>query len=219
MGTGHGAGDGTIGATPTGEWLQALASDSATPGGGAFAGLAGAAGAAMLSMVGRLTVGKEGFADVEERMRHLIEAADAARRDFLELADADAHAFDGVMTAFGLPKGTDDERTARVAAIQRGYADAARVPLAVARRAVELLPLAEDATALGNPQAASDGYCAAVALHASARSSIANVQINAASLRDAAQRDELLTVAVSLRTRADELLQRSETAFERRTLP
>lgn len=219
MGTGHGARDGTIGASPTGEWLQALASEAATPGGGAFAGLAGAAGAAMLSMVGRLTAGKEGFGEVEERMRRLIPAADQARQDFLELADADAHAFDGVMAAFRLPKGTDDERAARSAAIQRGYAEAAEVPLAVARRAVELLPLAEDATGLGNPQAASDGYCAAVALCASARSAIANVQINAASLKDVAQRDQLLTTAGSLRARADALLQRAETIFERRTLP
>lgn len=173
----------------------------------------------MLAMVGRLTVGKPGFEDVDARMRDLIEVADAARRDFLELADADAHAFDGVMEAFGLPKGTDDERAARTAAIQRGYADAALVPLDVARRAVELMPSAEDATTLGNPQAASDGYCGALALHASARSAIANVQINAASLKDATQRDELLATASALREQAEVLLGRTEAAFERRTLP
>ena len=204
---------------PIGQWLGTLASASATPGGGAFAGLAGAAGAAMLAMVGRLTVGKEGFEDVEARMRDLIEVADAARRDFLDLADADAHAFDGVIAAFGLPKGTDDERAARTAAIQRGYADAALVPQEVARRAVELMPSAEDATTLGNPQAASDGYCGALALHASARSAIANVQINASALKDATQRDELLATASALRRRAEELLVRTATAFERRTLP
>jgi len=214
----EGKADGATAASPTGEWLAALASASATPGGGAFAGLAGAAGAAMLAMVGRLTVGKHGFEEVEERMRDLIEAADAARRDFLELADADAHAFDGVISAFGLPKESDEDRAARTAAIQRGYADAALVPLEVARRAVELMPSAEDATTLGNPQAASDGYCGALALHAAARSAIANVQINAASLKDATQRDELLATASALRERAEDLLMRIATAFERRTL-
>lgn len=202
-----------------GDWLEVLASDSPTPGGGAVAGVSGAAGAALLAMTARLTVGREGFADLELRMRDLIERADAARHRFLELADADAHAFDGVMQAFKMPKGSDDERSVRSAAIQRGYLDAASVPLEVARTAVDLLPLAEDATALGNPQAASDGYSGAIAIYAAARCAIANVLINASSLKDETQRDGLLATAQSLRERADELLEESETAFKLRTLP
>ena len=202
-----------------GDWLGVLASDSPTPGGGAVAGVSGAAGAALLAMTARLTVGREGFADLELRMRDLIERADAARHRFLELADADAHAFDGVMQAFKMPKGSDDERSVRSAAIQRGYLDAASVPLEVARTAVDLLPLAEDATALGNPQAASDGYSGAIAIYAAARCAIANVLINASSLKDETQRDGLIATAQSLRERADELLEESETAFKLRTLP
>ena len=202
-----------------GEWLAALASDSATPGGGAYAGLTGAAGAAMLSMVGRLTIGKPDHADVQTRMQELVAAADDTRIGFLELADRDAHAFDSVMVAFRMPRETDDEKAARSAAIQRGYVDAANVPLEIARKAVDLLPLAEDATALGNPQAASDGYCGAIALAAAARAAIANVQINAAALKNAARRDELLDTCTALRSRADELLEHAETAFTNRTLP
>jgi formiminotetrahydrofolate cyclodeaminase len=202
-----------------GDWLDVLASERATPGGGAVAGLSGAAGAALLAMTARLTVGREGFDDLEPRMQDLIGRADAARQRFLDLADQDAHAFDGVMQAFKMPKGTDDERSSRSAAIQRGYLDAAQVPLEVARTAVELLPLAEDATALGNPQAASDGYSGAIALYAATRCAIANVLINASSLKDATQRDELIAAAESLRGRADELLIESETAFKLRTLP
>ena len=80
-------------------------------------------------MVGRLTVGKEGFEEVDGRMRELVERADAARAAFLDLADRDAHAFDGVMVAFKMPKGTDEEKVARSAAIQAGYEAAASVPL------------------------------------------------------------------------------------------
>jgi methenyltetrahydrofolate cyclohydrolase len=202
-----------------GDWLGALASDAATPGGGAVAGLSGAIGAALLAMTGRLTIGRPDFADLEVRMQDLIARADAARTRFLELADEDAHAFDGVMQAFKMPKGTDDERSVRSAAIQRGYVDAARVPLEVARAAVELMSLAEDATALGNPQASSDGYSGAIALYAAARCAIANVLINASSLKDVSQRDELIATAESLRAQADELLTESETAFKLRTLP
>lgn len=202
-----------------GDWLDVLASDAATPGGGAVAGLSGAIGAALLAMTGRLTVGREGFTDLEPRMQDLIARADEARGRFLELADEDAHAFDGVMQAFKMPKETDDERAVRSAAIQGGYMDAARVPLEVARAAVELMPLAEDATALGNPHASSDGYSGAIALYGAVRCAIANVLINASSLKDERTRDELIAMAESLRARADELLIESETAFKLRTLP
>ena len=202
-----------------GGWLAVLASDSPTPGGGAVAALSGAVGVALLAMTARLTVGREGFGDVEPRMRDLIVRADAARVRFLELADADAHAFDGVMQAFEMPKDTEGQRAARSEAIQRGYAEAATVPLEIARAALEMLPLAEDATALGNPQASSDAYSGAIALSAAVRCAVANVQINAAALKDRATTDELLGAADDLRRRADELLEMSETAFNLRTLP
>ncbi|HEX6130230.1 MAG TPA: cyclodeaminase/cyclohydrolase family protein [Actinomycetota bacterium] len=202
-----------------GDWLGSLASDAPTPGGGAFAGLAGAAGAAMLAMVARLTIGREGFEDVEARMRELATTSDAARARFLELADRDASAFDGVIAAFRMPKDTEEQRARRTAAIQRGYADAAAIPLEVARAAVDLLPLAETATAIGNPRAASDGYCGAIALHAAASAAIANVRINASSIDDVAARDELLRASSELRDRAEALIEAAATAFERRTLP
>ena len=164
-------------------FLGVLGSDAPTPGGGAAGAIAGATGAALIAMVGRLTVGKPGFEDVDQRMRTLVERADAARVAFLDLADRDAHAFDGVMVAFKMPKGTDDEKAARSAAIQAGYEQAASVPLEIAQAAVDLMPLAEDATAVGNPQAASDGVSGATHLYCAALCAIANVEINAASLK------------------------------------
>jgi formiminotetrahydrofolate cyclodeaminase len=201
------------------DWLGVLASDSPTPGGGAVAAVNGAVGASLIAMTARLTVGREAFSDLEPRMQELVARADAARARFLELADEDAHAFDGVMQAFTMPKDTDDERASRSDAIQRGYLDAASVPLEIARTAIDLLPLAEDATALGNPQASSDGYSGAIALYAAVRCALANVQINASSLRDEAKSDELLETSYELRRRADALLEESETAFKLRTLP
>lgn len=197
-------------------FLEVLASDAPTPGGGAAGAIAGATGAALIAMVGRLTVGKEGFEDLDERMRALVERADQARASFLELADRDAHAFDGVMAAFKLPKATDDERAARSTAIQAGYEQAAAVPLEIARLAVDLMELAEDATAMGNPRAASDGVSAATELYAAALCAIANVEINAAALKDLARRSAMLDELASLRGRADQSLRESQTAFQLR---
>lgn len=196
-----------------GDWFSSLASDSPTPGGGAFAGLAGAAGAGLIAMVARLTVDKEAFVDQREAMRSLIERADEARAAFLDLADRDAHAFDGVMEAFKMPKGTDQEKAARSAAIQSGYAAAAEVPLELARRAVGLMKAAEEATASGNPQAASDGVSGAAALYCAALCAIANVEINASALKDAAKKQAFLDEVAGLRARADEQLRDAQTAF------
>ena len=195
---------------------EALGSDAPTPGGGAASAVEAAIGSALISMVANLTIGKKGFEDQGDRMREMATEADAARADFLRLADEDAHAFDGVMLAFKMPKETDADRAARSAAIQAGYEEAAQVPLEIARRSVDLMRLAEDATAAGNPQAASDGLSAATSLYASALCAIANVEINAAALKDPARRGPMLEEAADLRSRADRSLRGSQTAFQLR---
>jgi len=197
-------------------FLEAVASDAPTPGGGAVAGVAGATGAALIAMVAGLTVGKAGYEAVEDRMRELIRETEAARAEFLALADADAHAFDGVMAAFTMPKETDEQKAVRSAAIQDGYADAAQVPLGTARRAVDVMALAEDATAMGNPQAASDGLSGATSLYCAALCAIANVEINAAALKDEARRTAMLDEVASLKGRADQRLKDTQTVFQLR---
>lgn len=202
-----------------GRFLDVLGSDAPTPGGGAAGAIAGATGAALIAMVGRLTVGKPGFEDVDDRLSALIQEADTARLTFLDLADRDAHAFDAVMVAFKMPKETDEDRTARSAAIQEGYAHAASVPLEIARASVDLMELAEDATAFGNPRAASDGLSGAAHLYCAALCAIANVEINAASLKDEERRSALLDEVATLRGRADQSVRESQTAFQLRLSP
>jgi methenyltetrahydrofolate cyclohydrolase len=208
--------DERLGSLSVERYLEVLASDTPTPGGGAAGAIAGAAGAAMIAMVGRLTVDKEGYEDLRERMADLVDTADRARTAFLELADRDAHAFDSVMEAFRMPKDTEEQRGARTTAIQAGYERAASVPQEVARAAVELMGLAEDATAMGNPQAASDGLSAAASLYCAALCAIANVEINATSLKNAALRRHMLDELASLRVQADQLLKEAQTAFQLR---
>jgi formiminotetrahydrofolate cyclodeaminase len=197
-------------------FLEVLGSDAPTPGGGAAGAVSGATGVALIAMVGRLTVGKPGFEDVEDRMRALVERADAARLEFLDLADRDAHAFDEVMIAFKMPKETEEEKAARSAAIQAGYEHAASVPLEIAHAAVNLMELAEDATSTGNAQAASDGVSGAAHLYCAAICAIANVEINAASLKDDTRRTTLLDEVAALRGRADQSVRESQTAFQLR---
>jgi formiminotetrahydrofolate cyclodeaminase len=197
-------------------FLDALSSDSPTPGGGAVAALCGAAGAALVAMVCRLTVGRDAYEEVEDRMREVQDRAEAACAAFLELADRDAEAFDAVMAAFGLPKEDDRARAERSAAIQRAYEGAARVPLDVADLAVDLMGPAVEVTEDGNANAASDGVSAAHALYAAAQAALANVAINAAGLRDGDVAGELTASAASLRERAASLLDAADAAFAAR---
>jgi formiminotetrahydrofolate cyclodeaminase len=197
-------------------FLEALGSDAPTPGGGAVGGVAAATGAALVGMVARLTVGKDGYESVHDRMRVLAEEADVARDGFLELADRDAHAFDGVMAAFKMPKDTDEQKAARSAAIQRGYEQAASVPLECLRKAVEAMPMTIEVTANGNVQAASDGLSAAASMFCGVLCAAANEHINAAALKDESKRNAMLDEIASLRSRAELSLREAQTAFQLR---
>jgi formiminotetrahydrofolate cyclodeaminase len=167
-------------------------------------------------MVGRLTVGREKFRAVGARMEALIARADAARERFLELADRDAEAFDRVMAAMKLPKETADEKGVRSEALASAAAEAADVPLRVARLALEVLALSVEAIEAGNPNAASDGAAGAQVLCASARSAIYNVEINLGSLADPADVDRLRSEVADLAGRATDLLAAADRAFHER---
>ncbi|MEP7059115.1 MAG: cyclodeaminase/cyclohydrolase family protein [Actinomycetota bacterium] len=199
-----------------GGFLGVLASEAPTPGGGAVAGVAAATAGALIAMVARLTLGKDGFAGVSDRMQVLVAEGDRAQTEFLTLADRDAHAFDGVMAAFKMPKSTDEEKQLRSAAIQTGYLDAARVPMEIASKAVALMEVAVEATATGNPAAASDGWSGAGCAYASVLCAMANVEINAAMIKDEMARASLLEEVTSVRARAEALLREGQTAFQLR---
>ena len=194
-------------------FLDALASDAPTPGGGAVAALAGATGAALISMVCNLTIGKQGYEEAEERMRGVLDEAETSRTVLLALADRDATAFDGVMAAFKMPKETDAEKAVRSQAIQAGYEAAATAPLEIAKRAAELMELAREATEIGNAAASSDGACAAQALSAAVWSATYNVEINAAALKDHAKAQTLRDEVSALRAHAEALLDATNVAF------
>ena len=204
-----------FGSEPLAGLLEALASSDSTPGGGSAAAVAGAAGAALVAMVGRLTDGKHGYEAVWERMREIVAAADEARAAFLSLADRDTVAFDAVMDAFRMPKDTDQERAVRSESIQRAYVDAAGVPAEVARRAVDLMGAAVEAVESGNANAASDGVAAAHLLFAAAQAALANVLINASSIRDQTAVRRLRSEAEALDGRSRDRLAAAGDAFRR----
>ena len=174
------------------QFLEALASDSPTPGGGSASAYAGAAAAALVAMVARLTLGKVKYAAVEAKMQAVLEQADALRQELTQAIDEDAAAFDHVLAAYKLPKSTPDDEQARHTAIQTALLGAADVPLKVACKSVDVMALAEVVVSHGNLNAISDGATAAVQARAALSGAGYNVRINAASLEDQAQVRRLL---------------------------
>ena len=113
------------------QFLDELASNSPAPGGGSVAALAGAAGAALASMVCNLTIGKKKYVDVQGEMVAVLQQTEALRNELAALIDKDTEVFNTVMAAYGLPKGTEQEQAARTAAIQEATKSATLVPLQV----------------------------------------------------------------------------------------
>jgi formiminotetrahydrofolate cyclodeaminase len=167
-----------------GNWLEALGSSASTPGGGAAAALAAAAGAALVEMVVNLTVGRPAYAEHERHVQPIGEQARALRQRALDLAAADAAAFDRVMAAYGLPKATDAEKAARSAAIQAATADAARPPLEIAEVAARVIELAAGLPGRSNRNVLSDVGVAASLAGAALDSAAVNVEVNLGSLKD-----------------------------------
>lgn len=167
------------------DYAAKLASNAPAPGGGSGAALTGALGAALGEMVGNFTVGKEKFAAVEEDVRRILASLEASRTLLLSLTDADADAYAQVGAAYGLPRGTEEEKAARAAAIQEALKASARVPLAVTEACMEILSVLEELREKGNPNLLSDVACSAELALAAMRCAHLNVDVNLALIKDA----------------------------------
>ncbi len=197
-------------------FLDAVAANSAAPGGGAVAALAGALSAALVAMVGRLTVGKRRYADVQDEATEAVARAEKLRAALTTAMDEDSAAFKAVMAAYKLPKSTEEEQVTRNAAIQEAMTHAAEVPLATARAALEALELALLVASKGNVNAASDAATAAWMAMASIQSAALNVRVNAASIQDAARKEAWLAELEDIDTHAHMLLKEVQTVAAQR---
>ena len=167
---------------PVRELIGRLASKAPTPGGGSAAALAGAMGAALVEMVGELTLGRTSPQVDDATVQEILSAATDRRTELLELAELDASAYDAVVAARRLPRETDGQRADRATRIAEATREATRIPLSVAESAADVLRLAERIAPLGNQNAVSDAGVAAQLASASVRGALLNVRINLPSL-------------------------------------
>ena len=167
------------------EYLARLASREPTPGGGAAAALHAAQGAALVAMVARYTTGLK-YEQHAELVQRIISAADGLVVEALRLADADQHAFQGVIDSYKLPSGTDDLKAARSASIQDALIVAAQTPAQLIKLAGAILDLATELFEVANANVISDIAAAADAARAAASTARVNIDINVVAIKDAA---------------------------------
>jgi len=173
-------------------FLDELASNSPTPGGGSVAALAGALGAALISMVGNLTVGKKKYEDVEEDIKKIISSSEKLRYELSQLIEEDVKVFNNFMSTYKMPpKETEDEKKVRAEKIQEALIEAAKVPLRVAYKCLDIMILSEEIAEKGNINVISDAGVAVLMAEAALKSAILNVKINLRMIKDEKIRTEL----------------------------
>jgi formiminotetrahydrofolate cyclodeaminase len=175
-----------------GSFLTRLAARSAAPGGGATGALHAAQAAALLAMVARFSDGPRYDAETVGRVRA---AADGLADEAIGIAVADQAAFEVVISAYGLPKDTEEEKAARSAAIADALGGAARPPADLMAASVRLVGLAEELFPVANKNVTSDIAAAAAAISAAAVTAQLNIEANLAGVKDNALRAELWATA------------------------
>jgi methenyltetrahydrofolate cyclohydrolase len=166
------------------QFLDALARAEPTPGGGTAAAIAGAMGTALLAMVAGLPKTRTNSDEARAALDGVRRELPPLRAALEACADRDAEAFDAVMAAYRLPKGTDEDKAMRKTAIARAMQGATEVPLQTLRLACRGLALGEEVARHGNVSAASDVGVAASLLYAASEGAAANVRINLGAWSD-----------------------------------
>jgi formiminotetrahydrofolate cyclodeaminase len=142
-------------------FLEKVAADAPTPGGGSASALAGALSGSLVAMVAGLS-SKKG--KTKKKLLHAI--------------DEDSKSFDVVIQAFRLPRNSEKERLYRVKEIQKAYKNATLTPQLVCERSIQLLEYSKTLILKGNPNAISDAGVAAFLADAALAGGLLNIGIN-----------------------------------------
>ena len=180
------------------------ASESPAPGGGSISAYMGALGAALGTMVANLSAHKRGWDARWEEFSKVAEAGQEVMNELLALVDEDTAAFNKIMDVFAMPKGTDEEKAARAAAMEAATLYATQVPLRTMKTALRAMPVLLAMAEKGNPASASDAGVGALAARAAVRGADMNVRINAAGLKDRTTADKLIAEAAELVKQAEQ---------------
>lgn len=166
------------------DFADETASESPAPGGGSISAYVGALGVSLATMVANLSSHKKGWDDRWEEFSNWAEKGEALKSELVRLVDADTKAFNQIMSAFGLPKSTDEEKAARSKAIQEATKFAIEIPFKVMQIAYASMEMIKAMADIGNPNSVSDAGVGALCSRSAVRGAFMNVRINATGYED-----------------------------------
>ncbi len=181
------------------------ASESPAPGGGSIAAYCGALGISLATMVANLSSHKKGWDERWEEFSLWAEKGQHLKAELLKLVDEDTQAFNKIMDAFSLPKGSDAEKATRTEAIQKATINAIKVPYRTMKLAFESLPIIKAMAETGNPNSVSDAGVGVLCARAAVKGAYLNVKINATGLTTHAEVAPILDEAKSMVEQTEKL--------------
>jgi methenyltetrahydrofolate cyclohydrolase len=190
------------------EFISGVAAAKPVPGGGCVAALAGSLAAALGEMMAGLTEGRAKFAGVEPQVQKLHATLADLRAALRGLMQEDATAFQSLLDAIRLPKGTSEERSVRSVAIEHALREATLTPLRIGRAAYEVLECLTILIEIGNPNAKCDLAVGAQVAYASLKGVQYNVQANISGLKD-------MPFVESCRLEISDLVRRGKSALKK----
>ena len=174
------------------EFANETASESPAPGGGSVSACMGAFGVALGTMVANLSAHKKGWDDRWDEFSDWAEKGKQYQDRLLALIDEDTQAFNGIMTAFGLPKNTDEEKAKRTEAIQSATKQAMEIPFQVMKTSYQSMEVMLAMVKTGNPNSVTDAGVGALAARSAVLGAALNVRVNAGGLNDKNYVDKML---------------------------
>jgi glutamate formiminotransferase / formiminotetrahydrofolate cyclodeaminase len=187
---------------PLEAFVWETSSESPAPGGGSISAAMGAMGAALGTMVANLSSHKRGWDERWEEFAGWAEKGAQMQKRLLELVDEDTEAFNAIMKAFEMPKGSDEEKAARSAAVEEATKKAAMVPLTVMKEASKTFELLGEMVEKGNPSSITDAAVGVLATRACIRGAYLNVRVNVKNLKDRAFAEKLVAEGREIEDRA-----------------
>ena len=193
------------------DFADETASESPAPGGGSIAAYIGSLGVSLGTMVANLSSHKKGWDDRWEEFSNWAEKGQYYKDELLKLVDADTKAFNGIMHAMSLPKGTEEEKAARKQAINEATKVAIEVPFKVMQLSYDSLEVIKAMAETGNPNSVSDAGVGALCARSAVIGAFMNVRINASGYDDKNFVDNVLKMGREIEDKAkakeEEILQ------------
>ncbi|KYH30137.1 MULTISPECIES: cyclodeaminase/cyclohydrolase family protein [Clostridium] len=189
-------------------YINDLSSSKPTPGGGSAAALSAGLSSALTSMVFNLTIGKKAYEnyndEIKGKITYALRACEEYNKILLQFMKKDEEAFGSFMEVFKLPKHTEEEKLIRNEEIQKGYKRALEVPLNLAKSCIELYKYIHIASEYGNTNVVSDAGVGAILLYAAIESSILNVNVNLAGIKDENYKEQIIKECEKIKKEASD---------------